>query len=57
MSTPGNFTRVLPLVRRSMERIFFANADSEGPESTTSQGIAAAERAVREAGSLIGEKG
>jgi protoporphyrinogen oxidase len=57
MSTPGNFTQVLPLVRRPMERIFFANTDSEGPESTTSQGIAAAERAVREAGSLIGEKG
>jgi hypothetical protein len=36
MSTPGNFTQVLPLVRRPMERIFFANTDSEGPESTTS---------------------
>ena len=57
MSTPGNFTQVLPLVRRPMERIFFANTDSEGPESTTSQGIVAAERAVREAGPLIGEKG
>jgi protoporphyrinogen oxidase len=57
MSTPGNFTQVLPLVRHPMERIFFANTDSEGPESTTSQGIAAAERAVREAGALIGEKG
>jgi protoporphyrinogen oxidase len=57
MSTPGNFTQVLPLVRRPMERVFFANTDSEGPESTTSQGIAAAERAVREAGALIGEKG
>ena len=57
MSTPGNFTQVLPLVRRPMERIFFANTDSEGPESTTSQGVAAAERAVREAGSLIGLNG
>jgi len=57
MSTPGNFTQVLPLARRPMERIFFANTDSEGPESTTSQGVAAAERAVREAGSLIGLNG
>ena len=57
MSTPGNFTQVLPLARRPMERIFFANTDSEGPESTTSQAVVAAQRAVREAGSLIGEKG
>jgi oxygen-dependent protoporphyrinogen oxidase len=54
MSTPGLFTEVLPLVRRRMERIFFANTDSEGPESTTAQAISAAERAVREAGSLLG---
>jgi oxygen-dependent protoporphyrinogen oxidase len=57
MSTPGLFTQVLPLVRRPMERIFFANTDSEGPISTTAQGITAAERAVREAGSLIGGRG
>jgi hypothetical protein len=49
MTTPGNFTQVQPLVRRPMERIFFANTDSEGPESTTAQGIAAAHRAVHEA--------
>ena len=49
MSLPGNFTQVQPLVRRPMERIFFANTDSEGPVSTTSHGIEAAHRAVREA--------
>jgi len=49
MVTPGNFTKVLPIVRRPMERIFFANTDSEGPVSTTSTGITAARRAVREA--------
>ena len=49
MVTPGNFTKVLPLVRRPMERVFFANTDSEGPVSTTSTGITAARRAVREA--------
>jgi hypothetical protein len=31
-----------------MDRIFFANTDSEGPESTTSHGIQAAQRAVKE---------
>ena len=38
MSTPGLFTEVQPLVRQPMDRIFFANTDSEGPESTTSAG-------------------
>ncbi|MFZ0758363.1 MAG: FAD-dependent oxidoreductase [Candidatus Sulfotelmatobacter sp.] len=47
MSTPGLYTQVLPLVRRPMDRIFFANTDSEGPESTTNQGIIAAQRAVK----------
>jgi hypothetical protein len=32
-----------------MDRVFFANTDSEGPESTTNKGILAAHRAVREA--------
>jgi len=49
MVTPGNFTKTLPIVRRPMERVFFANTDSEGPVSTTSTGITAARRAVREA--------
>jgi protoporphyrinogen oxidase len=48
MSTPGLFTEVQPLVRQPMDRIFFANTDSEGPESTTSGGIEAAERTVKE---------
>jgi protoporphyrinogen oxidase len=49
MSTPGLFTEVQPLVRQPMGRIFFANTDSEGPESTISGGIVAAERTVKEA--------
>jgi oxygen-dependent protoporphyrinogen oxidase len=48
MSTPGLYTQVQPLVRQPLDRIFFANTDSEGPESTTSQGIQAAQRAVKE---------
>lgn len=49
MSTPGLYTRVQPLVRQPMDRVLFANTDSEGPESTTSKAIAAAQRAVKEA--------
>ena len=35
MSTPGLFTQSQPLVRVPLDRIFFANTDSEGPVSTT----------------------
>ena len=48
MTTPGTFTRVQPLVRQPMDRVFFANTDSEGPESTTTEAIAAARRTVRQ---------
>jgi len=48
MSTPGLYTQVQPLARHPMDRVFFANTDSEGPESTTNAGIHAAQRAVRE---------
>ena len=46
MPTPGNHTRVLPLARRPLDRIFFANTDSIGPVSTTSTAIIASQRAV-----------
>ncbi len=48
MVTPGNYTRVQPVARHPMERVFFANTDSEGPVSSTSTGILAAQRAVKE---------
>jgi hypothetical protein len=31
-----------------MDRIFFANTDSQGPESTANEAILAAQRAVKE---------
>jgi monoamine oxidase len=52
-SLPGNFTQVLPQVRQPMERIFFANTDSQGPISTTPQGIEAARRSVKEYETMI----
>jgi len=48
MSTPGLYTQIQPLARHPMDRVFFANTDSEGPESTTNEGIRAAQRAVKE---------
>jgi monoamine oxidase len=56
-SLPGNYTRVLPQVRQPMARVFFANTDSEGPVSTTPQGITAALRAVKEYKKMIAGSG
>jgi len=56
MSTPGLFTEVQPAARQAMDRIFFANTDSEGPLSTTPGGIAAARRAVRQAENRLAGK-
>ena len=52
-SLPGNFTQVQPLVRVPMERIAFANTDSEGPVSSTGEGIRAAHRAVGEVNKML----
>jgi monoamine oxidase len=57
ISKPGNYTRVLPLTRQPMERVFFANTDSEGPVSTTDGGIVAARRAVKEYEAMLAKKG
>ena len=56
MSTPGLFTQVQPVVRQPMERVFFANTDSEGPESSTNEAIKAARRAVKEAENRLAGK-
>lgn len=55
-SAPGVYTQVQPLARQPLDRIFFANTDSEGPVSTTSGGIHAAQRAVREAEARLAGK-
>jgi protoporphyrinogen/coproporphyrinogen III oxidase len=56
MSTPGLFTEVQPLARQPMDRVFFANTDSEGPESTVTPAILAAKRAVNEAENRLAGK-
>ena len=46
MSTPGTYTRIIPIARQPMERIFFANADSEGPAFMTSGAVTASRHAA-----------
>jgi hypothetical protein len=53
MSTPGCYTQVQPVARRPAGRIVFANTDSEGPISSTNEGIIAARRAVHEAEQIL----
>jgi monoamine oxidase len=48
VSAPGIYTHVLPIARHPMERIFFANTDSEGPVSSTDGAITAAHRTVED---------
>jgi protoporphyrinogen oxidase len=48
MTTPGLYTKVQPLLRTPMDRVFFANTDSEGPVSSTTQAIMAARRVTQE---------
>jgi protoporphyrinogen oxidase len=48
MTTPGLYTKVQPLLRAPVERIFFANTDSEGPVSSTTQAITGARRVAKE---------
>jgi protoporphyrinogen oxidase len=44
IATPGNFTKTIPAARKPLDRVFFANTDSEGPESLTSGGVAASRK-------------
>lgn len=48
MTMPGLLTKVQPLLRQPMDRVFFANTDSEGPISSTTQAIIAARRVAKE---------
>lgn len=48
MSTPGTYTKIQPLLRAPMDRVFFANTDAEGPVSSTTQAITGARRVAQE---------
>jgi spermidine dehydrogenase len=46
LPTPGTFTKVIPAARQPLERVFFANTDSVGPESEVSGAVEAAHKAA-----------
>ena len=48
MTTPGLYNKVQPLLRTPMDRVFFANTDSEGPSSSSADAIRSARRTVKE---------
>lgn len=39
MPTPGTFTKTIPAARQPLDRVFFGNTDSVGPESDVSNAI------------------
>jgi hypothetical protein len=39
MAVPGQFTKNRMIASRPMDRIFFGNSDSGGPESLTSEAV------------------
>jgi monoamine oxidase len=43
---PGNFTKVIPIANKPLDRIYFANTDSIGPISEVSGAVEAAQNAV-----------
>ena len=47
-SSVGVYTQVQPRLRQPMDRIFFANTDSEGPESDFNGAVNAARRTAKE---------
>ncbi len=56
MALPGTYTVTIPAARRPMKRIFFANTDSEGPESLTAGGVIAAQRGAEWAENVLADK-
>ncbi|MGA8145778.1 MAG: FAD-dependent oxidoreductase [Candidatus Acidiferrales bacterium] len=46
LPTPGTFTRTIPAASQPLDRVFFANADSIGPESEISGAVEAAQKAA-----------
>ena len=48
MAAPGTYTKLIPAARQPLDRVFFANTDSQGPVSMTAGAIAAAHRAIEE---------
>jgi monoamine oxidase len=46
IATPGTFTKTIPAASQPLERVFFANTDSIGPESEISGAVDSARKAA-----------
>ena len=46
VATPGTFTKIIPAASQPLERVFFANTDSIGPESEISGAVDSARKAA-----------
>jgi monoamine oxidase len=46
VATPGTFTKIIPAASQPLERVFFANTDSIGPESEISGAVDSARKAT-----------
>ncbi|MGB6264234.1 MAG: hypothetical protein WBF56_00715 [Candidatus Acidiferrales bacterium] len=46
LPAPGLYTKVIPLARQPMERVFFANTDSVGPMSDISNAVLISSKAA-----------
>ncbi len=56
MAVPGQFTKNRMIASRPMERIFFGNSDSGGPESLTSEAVRISQAAAEWAGLILAGK-
>jgi predicted NAD/FAD-dependent oxidoreductase len=56
MSSPGVYTKILPAASRPMERIFFANTDSLGPESLSDSAVQMARKGADWAEKILAGK-
>jgi monoamine oxidase len=56
MAVPGQFTKNRVIASRSMDRIFFGNADSGGPESLTSESVRLSKVGAEWAGLVLAGK-
>jgi NADPH-dependent glutamate synthase beta subunit-like oxidoreductase len=46
LPAPGLFTKVIPAANQPLDRVFFANADSIGPESEISAAVDSGRKAA-----------
>ncbi|HKW87175.1 MAG TPA: FAD-dependent oxidoreductase [Candidatus Acidoferrales bacterium] len=56
MSSPSVYTKILPAASRPLERIFFANTDSIGPESLTYAAVQSARKGAEWAEKVLAGK-